>query len=94
MGAVVEESQTSLLEKQNEELAVLKNEIKSLQESGALREGTVLYKEVSALHAKVENPGLESQPAVKVVFDTVNGQLAKVKQETASTMNSVLVKLT
>ena len=31
---------------------------------------------------------------VKSVFDTVNEQLAKVKQETASTVNSVLVKLT
>ena len=31
---------------------------------------------------------------MKTVFDTVNEQLAKVKQETASTMNSVLVKLT
>ena len=31
---------------------------------------------------------------MKTVFDIVNGQLAKVKQETASIMNSVLVKLT
>ena len=42
----------------------------------------------------MENAGLESQQRVKTVFDTVNEQLAKVKQETASTMNSVLVKLT
>ena len=94
MGAVVEESQTSLLAKQNEELAVLKNEIQSLQQSGDVREGTVLYNELSALHAKVENAGLESQQRVKTVFDTVNEQLAKVKQETASTVSSVLVKLT
>ena len=50
VGAVVEESQTSLLAKQNEELAVLKNEIQSLQQSGDVREGTVLYNELSALH--------------------------------------------
>ena len=31
---------------------------------------------------------------MKIVFETVNEQLAKVKQETASTVNSVLVKLT
>ena len=31
---------------------------------------------------------------MKTIFDTVNEQLAKVKQETASTMNSVPVKLT
>ena len=43
VGAVVEESQTSLLAKQNEELAVLKNEIQSLQQSGDVREGTALY---------------------------------------------------
>ena len=52
MGAVVEESQTSLLAKQNEELSALKNEIQSLQQSGDVREGTVLYNELSALHAK------------------------------------------
>ena len=73
---------------------MLKNEIQSLQQSGDVREGTVLYNELSALHAKVENAGLESQQRVKTVFDTVNEQLAKVKQETASTMNSVIVKLT
>ena len=94
VGAVVEESQTSLLAKQNEELAVLKNEIQSLQQSGDVREGTVLYNELSALHAKVENAGLESQQRVKTIFGIVNEQLAKVKQETASTMNSVLLKLT
>ena len=37
---------------------------------------------------------MESQQAIKIVFDTVNEHLAKVKQETASTVNSVLVKLT
>ena len=42
----------------------------------------------------MENAGLESQQRVKTVFDTVNEQLAKVNQETASTVNSVLVKLT
>ena len=94
MGAVVEESQSSLLEKQNEELIALKQEIQSLQQSGDVREGTVLYNELSALHAKVENAGLESRQIVKAVSDTVNEQLAKVKQETASTMNSVLAKLT
>ena len=94
VGAAVEESQTSLLAKQNEELAVLKNETQSLQQSGDVREGTVLYNELFALHARVENAGLESQQRVKTVFNTVNGQLAKVKQETASTVNSVLVKLT
>ena len=94
MGAVVEESQTASFAKQNDELVVLKNEIQSLQQSGDVREGTVLYKELSALHAKVETSGLESQQAVKTVFDIVNEQLAKVKQETASTVNSVLVKLT
>ena len=94
VGAVVEESQYSLLLKQNEELTALKQEIQSLQQSGDVREGTVLYNELSALHAKVENAGLESQQTVKAVFDTKNEQLSNVKQETASTMNSVLVKLT
>ena len=42
----------------------------------------------------METSGLESQQAVKTVFDTANEQLAKVKQETASIVNSVLVKLT
>ena len=42
----------------------------------------------------MENAGLESQQTVKAIFDTVNEQLEKVKQETASTMNSVLVNLT
>ena len=42
VGAVVEESQSSLLAKQNEELTMLKNEIQSLQQSGDVREGTVL----------------------------------------------------
>ena len=93
VGAVVEESQIFLLAKQNEELEVLKNEIQSLQQSGDIREGTILYKELYALHAKVEN-GLESQQTVKALFDTANEQLAKVKQESASTVNSVLVKLT
>ena len=79
MGAVVEESQTSLLAKRNEELATLKSKRQSLQQTGDVHEGTVLYKELSALHAKVENSGLESQQAVKAVFDIVNEQLAKVK---------------
>ena len=60
VGGVVEESQMSLLAKRNEEFAVLKNEIQSLQQSGDVREGTVLYNELSALHAKVENARLES----------------------------------
>ena len=94
MGPVVEESQTSLIAKQNEELVALKNEIQSLQQSGDVREGTVLYNELSALHKKVEKAGLESQQVVKTMFDIVNEQLAKMKQETASTVNSVLVKLT
>ena len=80
--------------KKIEELAVLESEIQSLQQSGDVREGTVLYKELSTLHAKVENSGLESQQVVKTVFDAVNEQLAKVKQETASTVNFVLIKLT
>ena len=92
--AVMEESQSSLLAKQNEELTALKQEIQSLQQFGDVHEGTVLYNELSALHAKVENAGLESQQTAKSVFATVNEQLHKVKQETASTMNSVLVKLT
>ena len=94
VGAVVEESQICLLAKQNEELAVLKNGIQSLPQSGYVCEGTVLYNELSALRAKVENARLESQQRVKTVFDTVNEQLAKVKQETVSTVNSVLVKFT
>ena len=93
VGAIVEESQTSLLAKQNEEFAVLKNEIQSLGQFGDVREGTVLYKELFAVNEKVENSGLEAQQAVKAVFDTVNEQLAKVKQESGSTVNSVLVKL-
>ena len=72
MGAVVEESQSSLLEKQNEELTALKQEIQSLQQSGDVHEGTVLYNELFALHAKVENAGLEPQQTVKSVFATVN----------------------
>ena len=94
VGAFVEESQTSLLAKENEKLAMLKTEIQSLQQSGDAHEGTVLYKELSALHVKVENARLESQQAIKAVFDIVNEELAKVIQETASTMNFVLVKLT
>ena len=94
VGAMVEESQTSLLAKQNEELVMLKNEIQSLHQSGDICEGIVLYNQLSTLHTKVENARLESQQRVKTVFDTVNEQLAKVKQETASTVNSVLVKLT
>ena len=73
---------------------MLKTEIQSLQQSGDVCGGTVLYKALPALHAKVENAGLESQQAVKAVFDIVNEQLAKVKQETASTVIFVLVKLT
>ena len=68
---------------------MLKNEIQSLQKSGDVREGTVLYNELSALHKKLENAGLESQKIVQAVFGIVNQQLAKVKQETAF----VLVKL-
>ena len=94
VGAVVEGSQSSLLVKQNEELTGLKQEIQSLQQSGDVLQGIVLYNELSALHVKVENAGLESQQTVKAVFDTVNEQLAKVKQETTSTVNYVLIKLT
>ena len=65
-----------------------------MQQSGDVHEGTVLYNELSALHAKVENAGLESQQTAKSVFAIVNEQLDKVKQETASTVNSVLAKLT
>ena len=53
-----------------------------------------MYNELSALHAKVEDAGLKSHQSVQSVFATVNEQLAKMKQETASTVNSVLVKLT
>ena len=60
MGAVVEESQTFLLAKQNEELVVLKNRIYSLQQFGDVCEGTILCKELSALQSKVENARLES----------------------------------
>ena len=42
----------------------------------------------------MEKAGLESQQAVRTIFDALNEQLARVKQETASKMNSVLVKLT
>ena len=94
VGAVVEESQSSLLAKQNEELTALKQEIQCLQESGDVHEGTVLYNELSVLHKKVEDAGLKSHQSVQSVFATVNEQLAKMKQETASTVNSVLVKLT
>ena len=94
VGAVVEESQSSLLAKQNEELTALKQEIQSLQQSGDVREGTALYNELSVLHKKVGDAGLKSQQSVQSVFATVNEQLAKVKQETASPVNSVLVKLT
>ena len=94
LGAVVEESQSSLLAKQNEELTALKQEIQSLQQSGDVREGTVLYNELSVLHKKVEDAGLKSHQSVQSVFATVNEQLGKMKQETASTVNSVLVKLT
>ena len=58
--------------KQNEEFAVFKIEIQSLQQSGDVHEGTVLYNELYALHKKVENVGLASQQAVKAIFDTVN----------------------
>ena len=61
VGAVVEESQTSLLAKQNQELTALKQEIQSLQQSRDVREGTVLYNELFALHKKLEKAGLESQ---------------------------------
>ena len=37
---------------------------------------------------------MESQKTVKSVFATLNEQRDKLKQETASTVNSVLVKLT
>ena len=79
VGAVVEESQISLLAKQNEDLAMLKTETQTLQQCEGVCEGTVLYKELSALHAKIENARLESQQAAKVFFGTVNEQLAKVK---------------
>ena len=42
VGSVVEESQSSLLAKENEELTALKQEIQSLQQSGDVREGTIL----------------------------------------------------
>ena len=57
VGAVVEESQSSLLVKQNEELTALKQEIQYLQQSGDGREATVLYNKLAALHAKVEMLG-------------------------------------
>ena len=60
VGAVVEESQSSLPAKQNEKLTALKQEIQSLQQSGDVREGTVLYNELSVLHKKVEDAGLKS----------------------------------
>ena len=68
VGAVVEELQSSLLAKQNEELTALKQEIQSLQQSTDVHEGTVLYNELSALYAKVENTELESQQTVKSVL--------------------------
>ena len=46
---MVEESQTSLLAKQNEELTMLKNEIQPLHQSSDIREGTIVYKELSPL---------------------------------------------
>ena len=42
----------------------------------------------------MEKAKLESQPVVKIVFDIVNKQLAKVKLEPTSTVNCVFVKLT
>ena len=65
-----------------------------MQQSGDVYEETVLYNELSALYAKVENAELESQEIVKSGFSIVNEQLNKVRQETASAVNSVLVKLT
>ena len=72
---------------------MLKTEIQSLQQSWDVHEGIILYNELSALYKKVEKAGLESKQEVRTVFDTANEQLAKVKQETASIVNSILVKL-
>ena len=72
VGAIVEESQSPLLAKQNEELAVLKNEIQFWEQSGDICEGTVLYKELPALYAQVENGRFGSQQAVKAVLDIVH----------------------
>ena len=48
VGAVVEESQSSLLVKQNEELTALKQEIQSLQQSGVFVRG--LFCTMNCLH--------------------------------------------
>ena len=54
----------------------------------------MLYNELSILHKKVEDAELKSQQSVQSVFATVNERLVKMKQETAATVKSVLVKLT
>ena len=56
VGVVVEESQSFVFSKQNEEQFALKNEIQFCQHSGDVREGIVLYNELSALHKKWKKP--------------------------------------
>ena len=60
------------LQSKNEELTALKQEIQSLQQSGDVHEGTVLYNELSMLHKKVEDAELKSHQSVQSVFATVN----------------------